>query len=114
MVEKDQWVPQSPTDADGYSGREEARVMAQMLVENPQECKELLSAPIAGLIGRIGADGGAFFVGNDKSFAAGETGILYLRINYVCRKRYVNKLIGMCPVLSGGSLSVRVSVIPHQ
>ncbi len=106
-----EWVEQDPTDANGYTGRDSDRVIAQMAADNPDICQELSSAPIGSLIGRIEKNG-AFYVGNDLEFTASETGILFLRINYNSRIKYVFNYAGECPPTNGGQITVRVSVIP--
>jgi type II secretory pathway pseudopilin PulG len=113
-VDNEPDIPQTPIDAGGYTDREEERVIAQMLASNPTYCKEIVSAPIGSLIGRIGEQGGKFFIGNKKEFTATEDGILLLRINYNTRSNFAFHNSGECPEGNGGIISVKITVIPSQ
>lgn len=108
----DEFIPQSPTDAGGYTGREEDRVVAEMQASDVDNCYTLRSAPIGSLIGKIGESGPVFFVGNSFDQTANLTGILFLRINYNSRVGYAFHSLGHCPASNGGQISVRVRVIP--
>jgi hypothetical protein len=105
------WTSQSPTDANGYTGREGDRV-ASLLIDairtNPNACRPLLSAPFGSLIGRIGDTGGLFYIGNSYEFTAQDSGVLYLLINYWDHNHVID-----CPYGDGGEISVRVNITPH-
>ena len=113
-VGDDQFIPQTPTDAGGYTGREEDRVVAEMQVPDFDKCYVLRSAPIASLVGKIGENGPVFLVGNSYDEPANLTGILHLRINYNSRVGFAFHSLGHCPVENGGEISVRIEVIPRS
>jgi hypothetical protein len=101
------WQSQTPTDANGYTGRDADRVKSLLGIENPDRCRPLLSAPFGSLIGSIGENGALFLIGNNAEFTAQDSGILYLRINYLDHNRETN-----CPYGDGGEISVRVAITP--
>ncbi len=111
-LQGDTWYPQIPTDAGGYTGREEDRVVAAMGANDPSVCYELRSAPIASLIGRIERDGPVFFIGNTYDEIVTQTGNLYLRMNYNSPVGFAYHTAGQCPTANGGSVTVRVQVTP--
>lgn len=111
-VGDDEFIPQTPIDAGGYTGREEDRVVAEMQTENPEICYVIRSAPLASLIAKIGEEGPVFLVGNEYAETASLTGILHLRINYNSRVNFAFHHRGECPVSNGGEVSVKVQVIP--
>lgn len=100
------WQSQTPTDANGYVGREGERVKA-LLGDSPDRCRALVSAPFGSLIGRIGPNGALFSIGESADFIAQESGILYLSINYLDHNRVTG-----CPYGSGGVITVRVVITP--
>lgn len=101
------WISQIPTDANGYIDREEDRVASLLNVDNPNQCRPLPSAPFGSLIGSIGENGALFLVGNQIDFFAQDSGLLYLKINYLDHNRVTN-----CPYGDGGNITVRVKVTP--
>lgn len=101
------WQPQTPTDGNGYTGREGDRVASLLGVDNPNRCRPLVSAPFGSLIGSIGKEGALFLIGNGIDFVAQDSGILYLRINYLDHNRVTN-----CPYGDGGVITVRVTITP--
>lgn len=111
-LQDDTWYPQTPTDADGYTEREEDRVVAAMGADNPNVCYELRSAPIASLIGRVEKSGPIFFIGNTYDEVVTQTGNLYLRMNYNSPVGFGFHTAGQCPTANGGSVNVRVQVTP--
>ncbi len=112
-TQNNEWWPQTPTDAGGYTGREGDRALAELMVNDPNLCYELRSAPIGSLIGRIGESGPAFSIGNDYDEVVQLTGILFLRINYNSRVNYAFHFEGECPITNGGMVTVRVQVTPR-
>ena len=101
------WQSQTPTDANGYTGRDADRVKSLLGIENPDRCRPLVSAPFGSLIGSIGENGALFSIGNSAEFTAQDSGILYLRINYLDHNRETN-----CPYGDGGEISVRLAITP--
>ena len=105
------WTSQTPTDANGYTGRDGDRV-ASLLIDairtDPNACRPLLSAPFGSLIGRISETGGLFYIGNSYDSTAQYSGVLYLLINYWDHNKVID-----CPYGDGGEISVRVNITPH-
>ena len=96
---------QTPTDADGYLGRDGDRVEQLIGCSNPNMCRPMSSAAWGSLLGSIGENGALFPIGKELSFTAQTSGILYLRINY-----FNHNAVTGCPYGDGGNITVNVTV----